>query len=109
MPTKTRPSGALISRRKPQNTSTKKISAMKYMTSELERSKPKKLGFSAIAKPSEPPVTSRHFNATEKTSCENASVSIRKVTPPVRTQNQPIRAGGKGRPARCRRQGRSRH
>jgi len=63
---------------------------MKYITSELERSKPKNPGFSAIANPSEPPVTSRHFKAIENTSCENASVSIRKGTPPVRTQNQPI-------------------
>ena len=42
--------------------------------------------------PSEPPVTSRHFSATENTSCENASVSIRNGMPPVRTQKKPISA-----------------
>ena len=65
---------------------------MKYIGSDCDRSKPKKLGCSAIAMPSEPPVTSRHFSATEKTSCEKASVSIRNGMPPVRTQKKPIRA-----------------
>ena len=42
---------------------------MKYIGSVFDRSKPKKPGLSAIAIPSEPPVRSRHLNATEKTSC----------------------------------------
>ena len=63
---------------------------MKYIGSEFDRSKPKKPGFSGIAMPSEPPVTSRHFSATENTSCEKASVSIRNGMPPVRTQKKPM-------------------
>ena len=51
---------------------------MKYIASELDRSNPKKLGRSEIAIPSEPPVTSRHFSATENRSCEKASVSSEK-------------------------------
>ena len=54
---------------------------MKYIGSVFDRSKPKKPGLSAIAMPSEPPVTSRHLSATENTSCEKASVSIRNGMP----------------------------
>ena len=68
---------------------------MKYIGSDFDRLKPKKPGCSAIAMPSEPPVTSRHFSATENTSCEKASVSIRNGMPPVRTQKKPI-IGGAG-------------
>ena len=65
---------------------------MKYMASESDSSKPNNAGFSAIAMPSLPPVTSRHFSATENTSCEKASVSMRKGMPLVRTQKKPISA-----------------
>ena len=42
--------------------------------------------------PSDPPVTSRHFSATENTSWEKASVSMRKGMPAIRTQKNPITA-----------------
>ena len=65
---------------------------MKYMASESDSSKPNSAGFSAIAMPSLPPVTSRHFSATENTSWEKASVSMRNGMPLVRTQKKPITA-----------------